>query len=618
MLAPWMTLAVPGQNEKPEEPPFVGADPDAPVIHVKWDANGLNNGEGWKNAYRSLQDALSNAKGGEQIWIAQGTYCPQYDGTNYQSRAFHIGKGLSLYGGFVGDEDDRRQRDPNALPTIFGRCAESGDRYIIFAHGPFALDGFTFEDPNNPDTGPIPPAALFCPPSLDAGGVVIKNCVFRNLDGNEGSVLYAKHWRHIRFIGCQFIDNEAWNGGVMYLDHCEHVLFDQCVFRGNSSRDKGGCIFNDHTSDVVIKDSEFHENKSKLGGGVVYNDHSDDVHISGCGFRENECENDGDGGACIVNDHSNRLNITDCRFESNVSMSTGGAIHSYFSKDHVVEDCEFEKNWARRLGGGALAYGPRCSARIVQCLFIQNQAGDPNVGGRGGVILARDTELDIINCRFSGNKSKEAGGVMVLRLGSSVTLFQCVFNQNRAGGNGGVIFAESPRKLAVYNCTFSGNTSQGHNGGGIYIGVDEQISLERINPFQSMVFLYNSIFWGNQDSEDNNRPPDMFVSDKLQAAIKIRFCCIQGWDRTIPGADVDNVMDMDPLFVDPNGHNEIEIDDFELKWNSPYIDEGIAFDMTDINSDELIKEMLLLDLAGNSRVNGRIDLGPLEYHGPRR
>jgi hypothetical protein len=75
------------------------------------------------------------------------------------------------------------------------------------------------------------------------------------------------------------------------------------------------------------------------------------------------------------------------------------------------------------------------------------------------------------------------------------------------------------------------------------------------------------------------------------------------------------VMVQDPLFVDPYGQNEIPNDDFELKPNSPYINKGIAFDMTDINSNEITKEILLRDLAGNPRIsNGHIDLGPYEYH----
>ena len=613
MLSPWMTWAVSERNERPQASGFVEADLDAQVIYVKWDANGLNNGSSWKDAYRNLQDAISNAQSREQIWVAEGTYRPQYDEADPRS-AFHIGKGLSLYGGFVGTETDRRQRDPNAPPTIIRRCARGRIKHMIAAHGPFGLDGFTLSrDPNDRVTEPQPPPALVCAPFLaDVGGVLIKNCIFRNLIGSKGSALHAARWSHIRFIGCQFINNEAHSGGgVMYLDHCEQVYLEQCVFSGNKSGARAGCIFNDHASDVVIRNSEFSQNVSRLGGGVIYNDHSDSVRVSGCVFYANRCGQKEDG-ACIVNDHSHRMEVTGCRFESNVSARSGGAIQFSFSQDHVVKDCAFHDNRAQR--GGVFAYGKNCSGSIVQCSFTQNKAGDPNRpggGGSGGVIIAGGAMLGIVNCRFSGNEAGDTGGVMDLGSGGPVTLFQCVFNQNSARNNGGVIAARNIESLAVYNCTFSGNIAHRGNAGGIFIEVDKRIPRERFVPFQSEVLLCNSIFWNNEDRPDNGQhPPHLFVRGE-QVDLNIVACCMQGWDKTIPGA---GVIDQDPLFLDPNGDNETPDDDFMLKSGSPCIDAGIAFDMTNINGNRNVNEMIPRDMKGRPRIhNGRIDLGPYEY-----
>jgi predicted outer membrane repeat protein len=613
VLSPWMTWTVSGQNEEPEASGFVEADLDAKVIYVDHDAGGDNNGRGWKDAYRSLQDAISNAQGGEQIWVTEGTYRPQYDEANARS-AFHIGKGVSLYGGFVGTEEYRWQRDPNAHTTIFQKCAQGKIKHIIVAHGPFGLDGFTLSrDPNNQVKEPQPPPALVCPPMHELGGILIKNCIFRNLIGNNGSAFHATRWSHIRFVGCQFIDNEVYNdGGVMYLDHCEQVYLDDCVFSGNESGARAGCIFNDHTNNIVIKNSEFSQNKSRLGGGVIYNDHSDAVRISECVFYANQCSQKADG-ACIVNNHSHRMKVTYCRFESNVSTRNGGAIQFIFSQDHVIEDCTFHDNRASR--GGVFAYGPICSGSIVQCTFTKNKTGDPNqrgAGGMGGVIIAGDVMLRIVNCHFSGNESGDAGGVMVLGSGSSVTLIQCVFNQNYAFNNGGVIATDNVESLAVHNCTFFGNIAHRRNAGGIFIEINERrVPREQIVPFQSEVLLCNSIFWDNEDNEANGRQPHLTVRGET-VNVEILACCMQSWDETIPGADV---IDQDPLFVDPNGDNETPGDDFMLKSGSPCIDAGIAFNMTDIKNDENFNDMILWDLAGNPRINnGRVDLGPYEYH----
>jgi len=616
MLSPWMTWAVSEQKERPQVPLFVEADLDAPVTYVKWDANGLNNGHTWKDAYRSLEDAISNARSHEQIWIAEGIYRPEYDNEDPRS-AFHIGKNLSLYGGFVGTETDRRQRDPNASPTILRVCARGKIKHMIAVQGPFGLDGFTLSrDPNDRGTEPQPPPALVCRP-LDVSGVLIKNCIFHNLIGSKGSALHVARC-NIRFIGCQFIDNEAYNGGgVMYLDHCEQVYLEDCVFSGNESGARAGCIFNDHTRELVIRNSKFSQNVSGLGGGALYNDHSDAVRISGCVFIENECGEKEDG-ACIVNNHSHGMEVTDCRFESNVSGNTGGAIQFFFSRGHVVKDCVFHDNRARK--GGVFAYdGPGSSGSILQCSFTQNKAGDsnrPGAGGMGGVIIAGDAMLGIVNCHFSGNESGDAGGVMVLGRDSSVTLVQCVFNQNHALNNGGVIAAENVESLAVHNCTFFGNIAHRRNAGGIFIEIKERrIPREQVVPFQSKVQLFNSIFWDNKDSTNNDQQPNVYIRGK-QVDINIVACCMQGWDGAILGT---YVIDQDPLFVDPNGDNETLYDDFMLKSGSPCIDAGIAFDVTDNDSNEITKEILLRDLAGNPRINnGRIDLGPYEYHDSER
>ena len=54
-------------------------DAAAKVIYVDDDANGVNNGTSWENAYKYLQDALTDAKNAPkpvEIYVAQGIYKP--------------------------------------------------------------------------------------------------------------------------------------------------------------------------------------------------------------------------------------------------------------------------------------------------------------------------------------------------------------------------------------------------------------------------------------------------------------------------------------------------------------------------------------------------------------
>ena len=49
---------------------------EASIIYVKADAQGSATGASWADAYTSLQDGLAAAVGGDEIWVASGTYKP--------------------------------------------------------------------------------------------------------------------------------------------------------------------------------------------------------------------------------------------------------------------------------------------------------------------------------------------------------------------------------------------------------------------------------------------------------------------------------------------------------------------------------------------------------------
>jgi parallel beta-helix repeat protein len=90
------------------------------IIYVDDDANVGGDGQTWGTAYKYLQDGLSAAGGGDEIWVAEGTYRPDCssanpDGTSDAAATFRLKNGVAIYGGFPaggGDWDDR-------LPAIY-------------------------------------------------------------------------------------------------------------------------------------------------------------------------------------------------------------------------------------------------------------------------------------------------------------------------------------------------------------------------------------------------------------------------------------------------------------------------------------------------------------------
>src|SRR5690606_25675747 len=90
------------------------------VVFVKANANGLQNGTSWENAFSSLEKALDAANYCEQldeIWVAQGIYMPNQ--VNDRNKAFILPEGKGIFGGFSDTGNPGwNDRDPALYETI--------------------------------------------------------------------------------------------------------------------------------------------------------------------------------------------------------------------------------------------------------------------------------------------------------------------------------------------------------------------------------------------------------------------------------------------------------------------------------------------------------------------
>ena len=126
------------------------------VIYVDADATGANDGISWAGAYTDLQSALAQPLiFGDEIWVAEGTYVP---GT-LRSDTFQLVLGIPVYGGFIGTESNKTQRDwATNVTTLSGDIGTPGDTsdnayHVVIAVQSATLDGFTVSG-GNADSAP--------------------------------------------------------------------------------------------------------------------------------------------------------------------------------------------------------------------------------------------------------------------------------------------------------------------------------------------------------------------------------------------------------------------------------------------------------------------------------
>lgn len=121
-----------------------------------------NEGDNWGTAaYKYLQDALqlatqnATSQNPYEIWVAAGTYITDEsaaspNGTNSRATSFELRSNIATYGGFVGNETTRNQRNPELNATILsgeiGASALTDNAYHVVraedVDDTAVLDGF--------------------------------------------------------------------------------------------------------------------------------------------------------------------------------------------------------------------------------------------------------------------------------------------------------------------------------------------------------------------------------------------------------------------------------------------------------------------------------------------
>ena len=522
----------------------------AAVIRVDAAATGANDGTSWADAFPELQSALAAAQASDEIWVAAGTYTPDYDPATDthpgdREATFELIDGIELYGGFLGTADpnggetERSQRNPDPATnrTVLGGWGTS--YHVVRVTNTWAkrvvLDGFMIGGGHTGGEGD----------DRHGGGLFVANST-------------------LDLANCRIADNRTWNmpkpprsfawsaghGAGIYC-RASTLTLTACAIENNRAGgddgwnweyrtfggrggDGGGMYVTDRSA-VTLVDSEISGNRAGYGWGreggsgggvfiedsliVVRNSALDDNRAGSSLADMDYAGGDGGdgGGLCAVN---SVVEISDSSLTGNRAGSgVGGAGFVTHSSRGGI-------------GGGICARGaPPVS--ITNTIISSNEAGWP--GGSGGGLWFRGNALTMTHCTIVGNHTGfghynseddstgggSGGGLHLNSLHSAgdLTIESCTIADNRtgdgargaSGGPGGGIYfvsgSSSASRATIVNCRITGNETGAGGPGpiGTPVGYADWVAeggsgggVALFGKSSGSLFLINCVITGNR------------------------------------------------------------------------------------------------------------------------
>ena len=365
------------------------------------------------------------------------------------------------------------------------------------------------------------------------------------------------------------------NGGGVCVRENSSLVLDKCsLYKNYAGNFGGGASIESNSKLTLIDSNDISENTAKNGGGIYATGNSTISIQGGAIIQKNFASENGAGGY-----------ITDCEatFENsevigNIAEKDGGAFYVFNSgaklilkNVNVISNIAESTSEVANLGGGGVAVALNAELNLINCLFDSNVSS--NFGGAISVYasqLSIDSDFSTFPAltqppnRFFNNSAPNdrQGGAILITAESGASIKNAIFTNNYAGGFGGAVYVYAASTCDFVNVVVAYNNSV-NLGDGIRVVQDSALRMAYctvvdndkygVTTSGSDLAMTNCIVWGHGTTE-------------VSSGENVQYSDIQGGYAT----GTNNIA-FDPLFVDSANLN------YQLTLGSPC--EDVALDI---------------------------------------
>lgn len=242
----------------------------AAVYFVRTNGNDALPGTSWADAKRSVAAAIATATGGDEIWVARGTY----------GEHVTLKPDLALYGGFAGNEAARNERDWSANLSVLWGITNQAVITITNSGPATRVDGFTIGGGNAIHGGGIK--------TVGSGPVIANNTIRNNITDGAGAGIsiwgfllvsttegYIPVVTNNIIVDNQSINDEGDGGGIAVIGSSPVIAWN-VIARNTATRNGGGIACWRHSFPVIANNlieansASYDELTVSIGGGAIF------------------------------------------------------------------------------------------------------------------------------------------------------------------------------------------------------------------------------------------------------------------------------------------------------------------------------------------------------------